>query len=35
MLNFYFLEKDLGIVSPSDFMYDFARKMFLMSYSIN
>ena len=26
MLNFDFLEKDLGIVSPSHFLYDFAKK---------
>ena len=30
MLNFDFLEKDLGIVSPSHFMYDFAKKKILM-----
>ena len=30
MLNFGFLEKGLGIVSPSNFVYDFSRKMFLM-----
>ena len=35
MLNFDFLEKDLGIVSPPHFAYDFLRKMFLMLYSIN
>ena len=35
MLNFYLLEKGLGIVCPSDYMYDFSRKMFLMLYSIN
>ena len=35
MLNFDFLEKDLGIVSPLLFVYDFLRKMFLMLYSIN
>ena len=28
MLNFDFLEKGLGIVSPSHFMYNFLRKMF-------
>ena len=28
MLNFYFLEKSLGIVSPPDFVYDFSRKIF-------
>ena len=35
MLNFELLEKDLGIVSPSHFVYDFSEKMFLMLYSIN
>ena len=35
MLNFVFLEKSLGIVSPPHFMYDFLRKMFLMLYFIN
>ena len=35
MLNFDFLEKTLGIVSPSHFVYGFSRKMFLMSYSTN
>ena len=34
-LNFDFLEKGLGIVSPPYFVYDFSRKMFLMLYSIN
>ena len=28
MLNFDFLEKNLGIVSPSYFVFDFSRKMF-------
>ena len=28
MLNFDFLEKGLGIVSPPHFMYDFLRKCF-------
>ena len=27
-LNFDFLEKGLGIVSPPNFVYDFLRKMF-------
>ena len=27
MLNFDFLEKGLGLVSPSHFMYDYSRKM--------
>ena len=35
MLNFDYLEKVMGIVSPPRFMYDFSRKMFLMLYSIN
>ena len=35
MLNFVFLEKGLGIISPSYFAYDFSRKMFFMLYSIN
>ena len=35
MLNFDFLDKGLGIVSPAHFAYDFSTKMFLMLYSIN
>ena len=35
MVNFDFLDKDLRIVSPADFVYDFSTKMFLMIYSIN
>ena len=35
MLNFDFLDKGLGIVSPAYFVYDFSTKMFLMLYSIN
>ena len=35
MLNFDFLEKAPGIVSPPHFVYDFSRKMLLMLYSIN
>ena len=35
MLNFVFLEKGLGIVSPPYFVSDFLRKMLLMLYSIN
>ena len=35
MINFDILEKGLEIVSPPHFMYDFARKMFFMLYSIN
>ena len=30
MLNFGFLEKGLGIVSPPHFVYDFSRKILLM-----
>ena len=35
MLNFDFLDKGLGIVSPAHFVYDFSTKLFLMLYSIN
>ena len=35
MLNFEFLEKGLGIVSPAYFEHDLLRKMFLVLYSIN
>ena len=35
MLNFDFLGKGLGIVSPACFVYDFSIKIFLMLYSIN
>ena len=35
MLNFDFLEKDLEIVSPLHFVYDFSREIFLILYSIN
>ena len=35
MLNFNFLDKGLGIVSPAHFVYGFSTKMFLMLYSIN
>ena len=35
MLKFDFLEKGLGIVSPSQFLYDFSKKMFLVLCSIN
>ena len=34
-LNFDFLEKGLGLVSPPHSVHDFSRKMFLMLYSIN
>ena len=33
MLNFDFLDKGLGIVSPAHFVYDFSTKMFIMLYS--
>ena len=35
MLNFDFLDKDLGIVSPAHSVYDFLTIMLLMLYSIN
>ena len=35
LLNFDFLDKGLGIISPAHFVYDFSTKMFLMLYSIN
>ena len=35
MHNFNFSEKGLGLVSPTHFVYDFLRKMFLMLHSIN
>ena len=35
MLNFDFLDKGLGIISPAHFVYDFSTKMLLMLYSIN
>ena len=35
MLNFDFLEKSLGIVSLSHFVYDFSKKMFLALCFIN
>ena len=34
MLNFDFLEKGLGTVSPPHFVYHFSRKIFFMLYSI-
>ena len=30
MLNFDFLDKGLGIISPAYFVYDFSTKVFLM-----
>ena len=35
MANFKFSGKCLGVVSPSYFVYDFSRKIFLMLHSIN
>ena len=35
MINFDYLEKSLGKVSPAHFVYDFLRKMFPLLYSIN
>ena len=35
MLNFEFLDKGQGIVSPAHFVYSFSAKIFLMLYSIN
>ena len=35
MLNFDFLEKDLGIASPPHFVYDFSKKIFFMLYFTN
>ena len=35
MLNFEFLEKGLGMVSPSHSLYDFPIKIFLTLHSIN
>ena len=35
MLNFDFLEKVVGLVSPPQFVYEFSRKMFLMLHSIS
>ena len=35
MFKFNFAEKGLELVSPSQFVYDFARKAFLMLHSIN
>ena len=35
MLNFDFLEKGLGLASPSHFVYQFSRKIFLMLHSVN
>ena len=34
-LNFDFLDKGLGTVSPPHFVYDFSTKLFLTLYSIN
>ena len=35
MLNFDFLKKGMGTVSPPHFVYDCLRKMFLKLYYIN
>ena len=35
LLSFSFLEKSLGIVSPSHFVYDFSTEMFFILYSSN
>ena len=35
MLNFGFVDKGLGIISPAHFVYDFSTKMLLMLYAIN
>ena len=35
MRNFKFSEKGVGLVSPSYFVHNFSRKMFLMLHSIN
>ena len=35
VLNYDFLKNGLGMVSPSHFVYDFSREMFLILYSIN
>ena len=35
MLTFDFLDKGLGIVSPTHFVNDFSTKMFLTLFSIN
>ena len=35
MLNFDFLDKGHGIVSPAYFVYDFSTKMFFILCSIN
>ena len=34
MLNFHVLDKNLEIVSPLHFAYDFSTKIFLMLYSV-
>ena len=35
MLNFHFLDKSLGIVSPGHFLYNFSATMIPMLYSMN
>ena len=34
MLNFNVPEKDLGLVSPLHFVYDFSRKMYIIYYEL-
>ena len=34
VLNFDFLEKGLGIVSPLDFAYDFWKQIFFSCYAL-
>ena len=35
MFDFDFLDKNVEIISPAHFVYDFSTEMFLMLYSIN
>ena len=35
MLNFDFLDKGLGKLSPAHFVHDFSTEIFLMLYSTN
>ena len=35
MLNFNYLEKSLGLVSPPHFVHNFSRKIFFTLYPIN
>ena len=34
MLNFDFLEKGLGITSPSHFVYDFSKNIYFSCYAL-